>query len=350
MVRVNKSARRNGFTLIELLVVIAIIAILIGLLLPAVQKVRDAANRSTCSNNMKQLGLAVHNYHTAFNSMPLAEGTAPPNVPLAANTPLYQLQAAPPGTTGTVFWYLLPYLEQDTVYKQTNDSMAKSAATGIIPATQPLKILNCPGDLSQTTNSMQGQYINQDGYASTSYAANVLVFDPRNIQNITVAHPDGTSNTVMFADRFRNCGPLAAANTMYGKAYASYTQSAWGFNSLSANNPVKSPALDSPMFGPSTYQTTFGGKLIYPFSNMGYTPGYGTYSLVGTQWVATVTGFQVAATFQTCDPSKVQGGHTGSKQVTLSDGSVRGVSQGVSTQSWYNACIPNDTQIPLSDW
>ena len=71
---VERAARRRGFTLVELLVVIAIIGVLVGLLLPAVQAAREAARRMSCSNNMKQLGLAIHNYHSAFNGMPVNGG------------------------------------------------------------------------------------------------------------------------------------------------------------------------------------------------------------------------------------------------------------------------------------
>src|SRR5438309_10391902 len=101
--------RRRAFTLIELLVVIAIIAVLIGLLLPAVQKVREAAARASCSNNLKQLGLAAQNYVSNQGRMPpgLLGETPDPGL-----KPTYSLQYV------GVLTYLLPYIEQDTVYKQ----------------------------------------------------------------------------------------------------------------------------------------------------------------------------------------------------------------------------------------
>src|SRR5262245_2407664 len=101
---VSHLTRRSGFTLIELLVVIAVIAVLIGLLLPGVQKVRDAANRAESQNNLKQLGLAVHDIHSAFETTPALYGPMPPGSGGAVQ--------------GTVFYFLLPYLEQENLYRQ----------------------------------------------------------------------------------------------------------------------------------------------------------------------------------------------------------------------------------------
>src|SRR4030081_2478305 len=104
---------RRGFTLIELLVVVAIIAILIGLLVPAVQKVRDAASRMTCANNVKQVVLACHNYHDANKKLPPASATLG-------------------GKIGSAHYFLLPYVEQGALFQQSN-GIAFNVRTGVVP-------------------------------------------------------------------------------------------------------------------------------------------------------------------------------------------------------------------------
>ncbi len=129
------TSRRRAFTLIELLVVIAVIAVFIGLLLPAVQKVREAANRAQCLNNLKQIALAAHNYHDTYQRFPT--GWHPPD--LVAGRP----------TGGTNLWVqLLPYIEQDNLYRRWDNFDNRNNVTGGPNAVQAqvIKLLLCPSD------------------------------------------------------------------------------------------------------------------------------------------------------------------------------------------------------------
>src|SRR5205085_5281923 len=129
----SRRPTRPGFTLIELLVVIALIAILIGLLLPAVQQVREAAARTTCTNNLKQIGLAFHNYHRAY-------GYFPPGFVSRAAT--IDSESLGPGWGWGAL--LLPYLEQDNLHRQIDfkKDIADPANAG--PRVRPLKVFLCP--------------------------------------------------------------------------------------------------------------------------------------------------------------------------------------------------------------
>ncbi len=193
--------RRRGFTLIELLVVIAIIAILIGLLLPAVQKVREAAARMSCSNNLKQLALAVHNY----------EGTNDGRLPVGMG------QSAADGRQTSVFVELLPYIEQGNVHSRWNygNYSANFGGTGT-PASATINTFLCPSQqvpsnpLTFGSTQLGASTYGANGGSVSfppSRATNDGVFGYRNpvrLLDIT----DGTSNTLLFGERIIGDGNL----------------------------------------------------------------------------------------------------------------------------------------------
>ncbi|VTR94516.1 Prepilin-type N-terminal cleavage/methylation domain-containing protein OS=Singulisphaera acidiphila (strain ATCC BAA-1392 / DSM 18658 / VKM B-2454 / MOB10) GN=Sinac_4534 PE=4 SV=1: N_methyl_2: SBP_bac_10 [Gemmata massiliana] len=196
------SARSRAFTLIELLVVIAIIAILIGLLLPAVQKVREAAARMKCQNNLKQLGLAAHNYESSFGTLPPGAGPTPTNNP-AANSRA-SLQAV-----------ILAYVEQANVYNLFDLTQDVNAhANNANARVQQVPFYLCPSDPSQATNGGAGKSnyfgsIGAQAYTAGSQSSpmgglfyyipkNGAQFNPQGFKITAIT--DGTSNTAMFAE------------------------------------------------------------------------------------------------------------------------------------------------------
>jgi prepilin-type N-terminal cleavage/methylation domain-containing protein/prepilin-type processing-associated H-X9-DG protein len=205
IVHKGKTAMRRlrcAFTLIELLVVIAIIAVLVGLLLPAVQKVREAAARTQCANNLKQIGLACHNYHDAQKSFPSGYIATASYVDGATDTS--------PGWGWAAL--LLPYVEQDNLYHQLNLSLPVQDS----PAIQTtLKVYLCPSDSPpaaafQISDASLAPVVLA---APSSYAATVGpddsdVADPtgrgifyRNSRTRVTDITDGTSQTVLVGDR-----------------------------------------------------------------------------------------------------------------------------------------------------
>jgi len=216
---------RPGFSLIELLVVIAIIGVLIGLLLPAVQKVREAASRTHCQNNLKQIGLALHNYHDTNQAFPQAYK------PLPAPDP-----TAPPGT-GTygagAFVLILPYIEQDNVHRQIDTTRAALSTVNMPPAnpaySTPIKTFLCPSapgnptvdysaELAQSFNNFgitatyppglsfgRSDYAPDAGMSADIPGINInagasIICQPPNAPVRITDILDGSSNTIMIVE------------------------------------------------------------------------------------------------------------------------------------------------------
>ena len=315
MVQRSRTAFRPAFTLIELLVVIAIIAILIGLLLPAVQKVREAADRIKCSNNLKQIGLAAHSYHGAYGHFPPGIGYTP----LAAN-----------GVWGQNLFHLLPYLEQGNLYGRALGPVA--FATGPITLycpinnnvySQPVRVFLCPSDPSVGS----GGVVTVDGisWGASCYAGNSQVFSPipGNPQGKTrlTDIQDGTSQTILYAEKYARC---------------SGTSMSLDGGSLWAYSAFRNVDLPPPMDPPPTPR---------PFN-----PGFAIPVPVWPNAIGPGSKFQVQPRPGNCDPTRASTAHAGGMLVGLADGSVRTLSPGMSGDTWWDAITPSGGEVLGPDW
>jgi prepilin-type N-terminal cleavage/methylation domain-containing protein/prepilin-type processing-associated H-X9-DG protein len=345
-----KSSTRSGFTLIELLVVIAIIAVLIALLLPAVQSAREAARRSQCTNNMKQIGLGMHNYHAATNSFPLG------------NTSAWSYGYVSDWGAWSAHALLLGYMDGQPIYNNCNFNWVTWFAAGWqINLTVTNTVLNtfiCPSDGQSPDTPLSrhwaGDTNNYFGSMGTT-TANFYTPDSNGIfawnrsygvQAVT----DGTSNTIAFSEA------LIATDTLWIPWRGGISTTGNGQNYLldaRANLPGLMADLqlcqqlwqtkqDPAGTNDKGFRWAMGGRGITMFNTI-VPPNSPLYTWGGCRLDCTHCGFAFG------QYSNASSNHPGGANIMMADGSVRFLKNTINLQTYWALGSRNGNEVVSSD-
>ncbi|MCI0458793.1 MAG: DUF1559 domain-containing protein [Gemmataceae bacterium] len=343
--------RRVGFTLIELLVVIAIIGILIGLLLPAVQKVREAGSRAESSNNLHQISLAIHAYHDANKQFP----------------PYYF--SASTTTEGTVsgswMFGILPYVEQGSMYKAAYGPLVRtydysSTTNGRTTKRNTVTKYRVNGYQAQRGKGVIRIFVSPldptyDSVESpASYLINYTVVGsysrPLNLGKIT----DGTSNTMLVAEGYAKCGRTLKYDYSARYRYPYHSESTydyartWAYDPFLSRYTVVSTTVRTT--NPRSYDSKYSYTgYIYPYFYY-YGTTYGGSGTITGNAPTTYLPFQVTPRIGECDYTAAQATTAGGLLVALTDGSVRTVAPSINLDTWRAAGTHSSGDVLGSDW
>lgn len=326
----NRAIGKSGFTLIELLVVIAIIAILIALLLPAVQQAREAARRSTCKNNLKQIGLALHNYHDTHRVFPYATANPGNCIPSSSTATI---------TNHTGWLYLLPFMDQAPLYNQFNFS----AATG---------------QHNKTSNTLAGGGAIASGNADLG----------KNVVPILLCPSDDGGATYPYGDTNYGTGVANTARTSYGFSvtYGEFwggactywtnegktTRAMFGTNSNCKIRDIKDGTSNTVAVAETTLdvddgecQTWAASSHVGMGTNLKSSRGINEFRCC-TWRTPAMNQFQPGRLGEWGDPGST---HPGGMHVLLGDGAVRFISENIDTTTRNNLANISDGN-PLGEF